>query len=229
MVLRELVRVQIAPNGGHCATQFLPVVTVAWVAEAAEPLVGMGLQDRAARADHFPALAPGVAGGTEGTQATLRLRPVLCPGQSALAGCLARAINVEDDPLVACSINKGACLSLVVQRAREQIGEKERAQGFCGSPGEAGKKARERRAGGQLVASEERHEGRCPGSQPLVKLLQGAFATDGIAQEYGEKVDHFVVSEAAARKAHLRGDGVEDAKCAKMLDDEHHFPQPTRG
>src|SRR6266849_1564186 len=223
------MRLQIALNGGHCPTQFLPVVTVPWVAEAAEPLMAMGLQDRAACADHFPTLAPSVAGGTEGTHARLRLRPILCPGQSALAGCLARAINVEDDPLFACSINKGACLSLVIQRAREQIGEKERAQGFCGSPGEAGKKARERRAGGQSVASEERHEGRRPGSKPLVKLLQGAFATDGVAEEYGEKVDHFVVSEAAASKAHLRGDGVEDAKLAKVLDDEHHFPQPTRG
>src|SRR5713226_6096292 len=35
--------------------------------------------------------------------------------------------------------------------------------------------------------------------------------------------------KAAASKAHLRGDGVEDAQLTKMLDDEHDFPQPTGG
>src|SRR5205085_7067560 len=36
-------------------------------------------------------------------------------------------------------------------------------------------------------------------------------------------------TEAAAGKAHLRGDSVEDAQLPKMLDDEHDFPQPTGG
>src|SRR6266849_10157590 len=204
------MRLQIALNGGHCPTQFLPVVTVPWVAEAAEPLMAMGLQDRAACADHFPTLAPSVAGGTEGTHARLRLRPILCPGQSALAGCLARAINVEDDPLFACSINKGACLSLVIQRAREQIGEKERAQGFCGSPGEAGKKARERRAGGQSLSVEQGHEGLRKRQELLIEFLQRAFAEDFVAEEYGKKIDDFVVPETASQ-AHLRADGRKDA------------------
>src|SRR5205823_5994948 len=40
------------------------------------------------------------------------------------------------------------------------------------------------------------------GEEPLVKLLQGAFATDGVAEEHGQKVDHLVVPKAAASKAH---------------------------
>jgi hypothetical protein len=43
--------------------------------------------------------------------------------------------------------------------------------------------------------------GSAKASQPLVKLLQGAFATHGVAEEHGEKVDHLVVPEAAAGKA----------------------------
>jgi hypothetical protein len=58
-----------------------------------------------------------------------------------LAGGLARAIDVEDDSLSACSINKSACLPLFTQRARKPIFKKERAQGFDSRLGEAGKKA----------------------------------------------------------------------------------------
>src|SRR5260370_5456410 len=117
----------------------------------------------------------------------------------------------------------------VGRRPREQIGEKEGAQGFGGLKAHARKKAREGRAGGQFSAVEQGHEGLRRGEESLVTLLQGAFATDGVAEEYGEKVDHLVVPKAATSKAHLRGDGVEDAQLTKMLDDEHDFPQPTGG
>src|SRR5437763_17001339 len=77
----------------------------------------------------------------------------------------------------------------VGRRACEQIGEKERAQGFGGLKAHARKKAREGRAGGQFLALEQGHEGLRKGEEPLVKLLDGAFATDGVAEEDGEKVD----------------------------------------
>jgi hypothetical protein len=94
---------------------------------------------------------------------------------------------------------------------------------------QAGQKARERRAAGQFLAFEQGHEGLRKREELLVKLLQGAFTTDGVAKEDGEKVNHLVVPKAAASKAHLRGDGVEDAALTKMLDNEHDFPQPTGG
>src|SRR5260221_10513420 len=56
--------------------------------------------------------------------------------------------------------------------------------------------------------------------QMLVESFQCAFATDGVAEEDGEKVDHLVVSEATASKAHLRVDSVEDALLAKIGDDQ---------
>jgi len=119
-----------------------------------------------------------------------------------LPGGLPRPIDVKDYMFVACSIDKLACVSLFVQRAREQIGEKERTQGFCGCPGQARKKARERRAGGQSLAVEQGHEGVLKRQEPLIELLQRAFAADGVAEEHGQKIDDFVVP-ATARQAHL--------------------------
>src|SRR2546421_8599949 len=95
----------------------------------------MGLGDDGARTDDFPALAPGVARSTDLVQATLCWRQRLCLWQGTLPGGLPRPIDVKDYMFVACSIDKLACVSLFVQRAREQIGEKERAQGFCGCEG----------------------------------------------------------------------------------------------
>src|SRR5260370_38309258 len=91
----------------------------------------------------------------------------------------------------------------VGRRAREQIGEKEGAQGFGGLKAHARKKAREGRAGGQFLAVEQGHEGLRKGEEPLVKLLKGAFGTEGVAEGDGEKVDHLVGPKAEARKAHL--------------------------
>jgi hypothetical protein len=119
-----------------------------------------------------------------------------------LPGGLPRPIDVKDHACVACSIDKLAGVSLFVQRAREQIGEKERAQGFCGLPGQARKKARERRAGGQSLAVEQGHEGLRKRQELLIELLQRAFAADGVAEEHGEKIDDFVVPETTASQAH---------------------------
>src|SRR5438067_13298110 len=103
----------------------------------------MGLRDDGARTDDLPALAPRVAGSTALVQATLWCRQLLGLWQGTLPGGFPRPINVKDHAYVACSIDQLAGVSLFVQRAREQIGEKEGAQGFCGRRGQAGKKARE--------------------------------------------------------------------------------------
>src|SRR5512135_168880 len=129
---------------------------------------------------------------------------------------------------VACSIDKRAGVSLFVQRAREQLGEKEGAQGFGGSRGEARQKARERRAGGQSLALEQGHEGLLKGQELLIELLQRAFAADGVAEEHGQKIDDLVVPETAAGQAHLGGDGRKDALLAKIGDDQRDFPEPGR-
>src|SRR5947209_4072545 len=198
-----MVDLQIALNSSHCLAQFVPVVSMAAVAETAEPLVTMSLRDDGARPDHLPTLAPRVARRTDLLQATLCWRQRFCLWQGPLAGGLPRPIDVKDDVCVACSIDKRACVSLCVQRAREQISEKERAQGFGGLRGQARQKARERRAGGQFLAVEQGHEGLRKRQEPLIELLERAFAANGVAEEHGQKIDDLVVPETAAGQAHL--------------------------
>ena len=60
----------------------------------------MCLEDRGTRAHDFPSFAPGVAGGTQWTQTSLRSRPIRRFWQGALASCLARAIHIEDEVVV---------------------------------------------------------------------------------------------------------------------------------
>src|SRR6266568_656986 len=161
-------------------------------------------------------------------QPTLWCRQLLCLWQSALPGGFPRPIDVKDHAFVACSIYQLACVSLCVHRAREQIGEKERAQGFCGRPGQARKKAGEGRAGGQSLSVEQGHEGLCKRQELLIESLQRAFPADGVAEEYSEKIDDLVVPEATASKAHLRVDGRKDALFAKRGDDQRYLLEPGR-
>jgi len=68
-----------------------------------------------------------------------------------LAGRLACAIDIEDLPLDAYSIQQFASLPLFGERASEQIVEKQGAQGFDWLHCQSRQKARERRAGWKLV------------------------------------------------------------------------------
>jgi hypothetical protein len=47
------------------------------------------------------------------------------------------------------------------------------------------------------------HEGLRKRHKLLIKRLQRAFATDGVTEEDGQKIDNLVVSETAAGQAHL--------------------------
>src|SRR3954452_2854904 len=136
-----MVGLQIALNSGQRSAQFLPVASIAAVAETAQPLVTMSLRDDGACTDNLPALAPRVARSTNLSQATLWCRQFLCLWQGSLPSGLPRPIDVKDHACVAFSIDKLAGVSLFVQWARQQIGEKERAQGFGSSRGQARQKA----------------------------------------------------------------------------------------
>jgi hypothetical protein len=103
-ILRQLLRLQIGLNSCHCSTQFCPVLTEALVAKGTEPLMRMHLEDGSAGTHHFPALASRVAWGAEVSEPALRRRSIRCLGQGALACRFARAIDVEDNPLLTRSI-----------------------------------------------------------------------------------------------------------------------------
>src|SRR5712691_3248732 len=121
-------------------------------------LSAVGLRNDGTGTDDFPTLAPGIPSRTDLIQATLGSRQILRLRQGARACRLTRPIDVEDLPLSTCSVQQFASLLLLSERAREQLLHKERAQGFNSLQGKDGKKATERRAGGQFLAVEQGHE-----------------------------------------------------------------------
>src|SRR5579875_526602 len=62
----------------------------------------------------------------------------------------------------------------------------------------------------------------------LVEPFQGSLATDRIAEEYSEKVQHVVASEPPSRKTHPRADFGQDTVRAKVATEQHDFPKPGR-
>jgi hypothetical protein len=139
--LRQAVRSEIATDDRKRASEFLAVLPIASAPETAEPLRGMGLRNDGAGPDNLPTLAPGVASSTDLIQAALGRRQVLHLRPRALAGRLSGAIDVEDLPLDACSIQQFASLPLFGERAGEQILQKEHAQSFNSRRGEEGRES----------------------------------------------------------------------------------------
>src|SRR6266566_5524549 len=93
---------QVRLDHSHRPAQFLSVLSIAWIAETAEPLMGMRLQDGGTGTDNFPPLASGVARSTDIMQTALRGRPIGGHWQSTLTGGLACAIDIENQK-VGCS------------------------------------------------------------------------------------------------------------------------------
>ena len=116
---------------------------------------------------------------------------------------------------------------LFVQRASQQIFQKERAQGLDRGLVKGGEKATECRTRRQTVASKERHERACPGLDLLVKGFQRPFAADGIAEEHRDKIDHLVATEAATGKAHLLFNGSKRTLAFEVVSHHRHFPEPA--
>jgi hypothetical protein len=62
--------------------------------------------------------------------------------------------------------------------------------------------------------------------QALVEGFQRPFATDGVPEEHGLKVNHVVVAEAAAGKTHVLTDGGKVTLLAKVLGKQGDFAEP---
>jgi hypothetical protein len=54
----------------------------------------------------------------------------------------------------------------------------------------------------QLISPEQGHKRRGKRKQTLVESFQGRFTTQRVADEYDDKVDDVIASEAAASEAH---------------------------
>ena len=104
-------------------------------------LSGVGLRNDGAGPNNLPTPAPGVPSSTDLIQATLGRGQVLRLRHGALASRSSRAIDVEDLPLDARSIQQLASLPLFGERAGEQILQKEYTQGFDSRRGEEGRES----------------------------------------------------------------------------------------
>jgi hypothetical protein len=114
------------------------------------------------------------------------------------------------------------------QRPGQQILEKHGAQRFDGGLVKCGEKATEGATGRQAITPKEGHERLSPRLDPLVEGFQRAFATDGIADEDGDKINHVVMPEASTSKAYLFLDGGKHALVLHVLNNEGEFSEPTR-
>jgi len=145
-----------------------------------------------------------------------------------LAGRLARLIDVEDEEVISLSVPPSTWLLFLHESTSKQIVEEEGSQGLDSGLVKRGEKAAERRTRRQARAPEERHECACPGLQPLVKGFQRPFTACGRAQQDGEKIEHFIASEAATGKAHLLFNGSKYPLAVQGVSHQRHLPQPRR-
>ena len=60
----------------------------------------------------------------------------------------------------------------------------------------------------------------------LVEGFEGALATEGVAEEHSDKVDHLIVPETATGKVDTLGKSVKDSKLLQIADDEDGLPKP---
>jgi hypothetical protein len=80
----------------------------------------------------------------------------------------------------------------------QQVLQEEGAQGFDRELIQAGQKAGERGAMGQVLTAKEGHQGGGKRLEAIIEGLQGAFSTERIADEHGHEIDHIIAPHAPA-------------------------------
>ena len=97
-------RAGIAADHRSGSQQFTPVITIAGVAERAQPLVRMRLQNRRSRACDFSPFASQVAGRRDQLKAAMGRRKVCGLGKCSLPDCLFGAIDIHHGPMASQAI-----------------------------------------------------------------------------------------------------------------------------
>jgi hypothetical protein len=78
----------------------------------------------------------------------------------------------------------------------QQVFLKLRAQRLHAGLIEGSTKARKGGARGQVMATKQRHEDFCTGSQTFIKGLKGRFSTERIAQKHDHEIYRVVTSQS---------------------------------
>src|SRR5712691_2626876 len=117
----------------------------------------------------------------------------------------------------------------VERLACHEICLNERPQCLHGRLIKRSKKARERRARGQAMATKERHEDFSKGQESLIKGFEGGFTTERVANEHHGKIDEIVVAKARSGKPYVFLKGFENPSMRENLSHRSHFSHPGWG
>jgi hypothetical protein len=80
----------------------------------------------------------------------------------------------------------------------------------------------------QARAPQESHKLAGKGVDPLLERFEGAFSTDGLAQQDDNEIEGVIVPQGRACEAHGVRQNGEHATVLEILSDEGAFPKPGR-
>jgi len=120
-------RASIAADHRSGSQQFPPVIPIASVAQRAQPLVRMRLQNRRSRTCDFSPFASQVCGSRDPLKAAMGRRKVCGLGKCPLSDCLFCAIDIHYGPMGSQAVPHPSRWGSE-DRSRHQIFLKERAQ-----------------------------------------------------------------------------------------------------
>jgi hypothetical protein len=138
---------------------------------------------------------------------------------------LSRGVDIDDHQALPPSIRQPADL-LLREPVLEALVLKERSQRPHAGLIHIDEKTAQRRAVRQPLPAKKRHEGIGKRCQALEKCLESRLSTDGITQEHGHKIDHFVVSRAPSPEMHLLTQSIEDPTLCQVVGEQGDFRKP---
>src|SRR5579859_4791999 len=212
----------IARDHLSCPQQFSPVIAIACIAERAQPLVRMRLQDCRSRAHDFSPFASQVSGSSDQLKAAMRSRKACGLGKCSLSGSLFCAIDIDHGPLLALPVPyptwRGG-----EHRTCHQVVLKERAERLHGPVIKGCQKTGKRGGMRQVRSPKKRHEQFGKREEALVKSRESSFPAHGVAKEHHDKINHLVVPHTSACKPHPLLDGFLQTQLAEHMSQHGYF------
>jgi len=128
---------------------------------------------------------------------------------------------------VALAVQEAAEL-LASETVLEKVVLENLAEGITARNIDSGQKARECGSMRQLLATKERHKWTRKRGEPIKESFEGGLATDGIAKQDGDKVEHVEGAGTPTSEAHALADRIEIALLREIPGAQHDFGEPGR-
>ena len=81
----------------------------------------------------------------------------------------------------------------------------------------------------KALAAKEGHEGLGKWGETITKIEQGRFSAEGIANEHGDEIDHFIGAKSGTSKAHPLLKRFQETGLGQHLRHDGGFSKPGRG